>query len=66
MDVILFVAWDTAGEEYGIPLSVVADESDKIILDFIQLECMFGRCLVLPYCLVVSPEARKLAVRFIK
>ena len=40
MDVILFVAWDTAGEEYGIPLSVVADKSDKI-LDFIQLVRMF-------------------------
>ena len=28
------------GEEYGIPLSVVADESDKV-LDFVQLERMF-------------------------
>ena len=65
MDVILFVAWDTAGEEYGIPLSVVADESDKV-LDFVQLECMFWRHLVLPCCLVVSPEARELAVTFMK
>ena len=40
LDIILFVAWDTAGEKYGIPLSLVGDKSNKI-LNFIQLERMF-------------------------
>ena len=39
LDIILFVAWDTAGEKYGIPLSVVGDESNEI-LNFVQLERM--------------------------
>ena len=47
LDIILFVARDMAGEKYGIPLSVVGDESNKI-LDFVQLECMFWEAPSVP------------------
>ena len=65
LDIVLFVAWDMAGEKYGIPLGVVGDKSNKI-LNFIHLSTCFGRGLVFPCCLVVSPEAKKLAFRFMK
>ena len=58
LDIIPFVARDTAGEKYSVSLSIVANKGDKI-LDF--MAC-FG-CLVFPCCL---PEAKKLALRFMK
>ena len=47
LDIVLFVAWDTAGEKYGIPLGVVGDKSNKI-LNFIQLERMFWEAPSVP------------------
>jgi hypothetical protein len=62
LNVILFVARDMAREKYGIPISIVANET----LDLSTLRACLGRFLEFPCCLVVSPEAKKVAFRFIK